>query len=126
MWNWRSVAGRGEAISQTFSNQALNTNFCYAGRGLLYIKPIIFDSTANSVTKASSLFNSFTVSCVDARDLSETCDFWITDPPYADAVNYHELADFFLAWYDKQLAKTFPEWISLQQKQCARLLLGFT
>jgi putative DNA methylase len=111
MWNWRSVAGRGEAISQTFSNQALNTNFCYAGRGLIYIKPIIFDSTANSVTKTSSSFNSFTVSCLDARDLKETCDFWITDPPYADAVNYHELADFFLAWYDKQFAKTFPDWI---------------
>jgi putative DNA methylase len=33
-----------------------------------------------------------------------------TDPPYADAVNYHELGDFFLAWYDKQLARAFPEW----------------
>jgi len=25
-------------------------------------------------------------------------------------VNYHELGDFFLAWYDKQLAKAFPDW----------------
>lgn len=48
------------------------------------------------------------ISIVDARDISETCDLWITDPPYADAVNYHELGDFFLAWYDKQLAKAFP------------------
>jgi hypothetical protein len=47
---------------------------------------------------------------VDARDLREICDLWITDPPYADAINYHELGDFFLAWYDKQLAKAFPEW----------------
>jgi adenine-specific DNA methylase len=39
----------------------------------------------------------------DARDLRETCDLWITDPPYADAVNYHELGDFFLAWYNKPL-----------------------
>jgi hypothetical protein len=46
----------------------------------------------------------------DARDLGIDCDFWITDPPYADAVNYHELGDFFLAWFDKRLAKTFPEW----------------
>lgn len=46
----------------------------------------------------------------DARDLREICDIWITDPPYADAVNYHELGDFFLAWYDKQLAKAFPDW----------------
>ena len=110
MWNWRSV-GRGEAISQTFSNQALNTNFCYAGRGLIYIKPIIFDSTTISDATALAKFDSFKVSCVDARDLRETCDFWITDPPYADAVNYHELGDFFLACYDKRLAKAFPEWI---------------
>jgi len=45
----------------------------------------------------------------DARDLREICDLWITDPPYADAINYHELGDFFLAWYEKQLAKAFPD-----------------
>ncbi|NCA69351.1 MAG: hypothetical protein EOM91_04465 [Sphingobacteriia bacterium] len=47
----------------------------------------------------------------DARDLTQTCDLWVSDPPYADAVNYHELADFFLAWCDKQLIKAFPDWI---------------
>ena len=47
------------------------------------------------------------VETIDARDLDFDCDFWITDPPYADAVNYHELGDFFLAWYDKQLAHAF-------------------
>ena len=88
----------------------LNTNYCYAGRGLIYLRPIIFDSTTISDATALATFDSFNVSCVDARDLRETCDLWITDPPYADAVNYHELGDFFLAWYDKQLAKAFPEW----------------
>jgi putative DNA methylase len=52
-----------------------------------------------------------TIDLRDARDIRETCDLWITDPPYADAINYHELGDFFLAWYDKQLAKAFPKWI---------------
>jgi hypothetical protein len=52
-----------------------------------------------------------TTAVVDARDIDRTCDLWITDPPYADAVNYHELGDFFLAWYDKQLARAFPEWV---------------
>jgi hypothetical protein len=55
----------------------------------------------------------------DARDLRETCDLWITDPPYADAVNYHELGDFFLAWYDKPLAQTFPEWTPDARAQLA-------
>ncbi|MGE5604090.1 MAG: DNA methylase, partial [Bacteroidota bacterium] len=37
-------------------------------------------------------------------------DYWITDPPYADAVNYHELSEFFLAWDKKLLKKAFPDW----------------
>src|SRR5690606_19658043 len=45
----------------------------------------------------------------DARNIEETCDIWITDPPYADAVNYHELSEFFLAW-DKGLKDIFPDW----------------
>jgi hypothetical protein len=118
MWNWRSV-GRGEAISQTFSNQALNTNFCYAGRGLMYMKPIIFDSTTMACRLNLPRFNAFSVTCTDARDLRHDCDFWITDPPYADAVNYHELADFFLAWYDKQLAKAFPDWTADSRAELA-------
>ncbi len=37
-------------------------------------------------------------------------DLWITDPGYGDAVNYDEVSEFFLAWYDKQLPKIFPDW----------------
>ena len=38
------------------------------------------------------------------------CDIWITDPPYADAVNYHELTEFFLAWDKRLIQNAFPEW----------------
>ena len=61
----------------------------------------------NRVNDVTVMDNSV-VQTADARDLRQTCDLWITDPPYADAVNYHELGDFFLAWYDKQLPKIFP------------------
>ena len=44
----------------------------------------------------------------DARTVGATADVWITDPPYADAINYHELSEFFLAWYEKPLATLFP------------------
>ncbi|MHB1201401.1 MAG: hypothetical protein ACYCZ6_17990 [Polaromonas sp.] len=66
----------------------------------------IFDAPA-----AAGTFGRSHVELTDARDVREINDLWITDPPYADAVSYHELGDFFLAWYDKQLSKTFPEWI---------------
>ncbi len=42
--------------------------------------------------------------------VSDVCDLWITDPPYADAVNYEELPEFFLAWYKPHLQACFPDW----------------
>jgi hypothetical protein len=95
--------GGGKA---TFANQALNTLFDYSVRPLTALKTSIlnFDSNVRRFEKSR-------LELLDARDVREECDLWITDPPYADAVNYHELGDFFLAWYDKQLAKAFPEWI---------------
>ena len=46
----------------------------------------------------------------DARDVDERADIWFTDPPYADAINYHELTDYFLAWYERLLPTAFKEW----------------
>ncbi|NAX23650.1 DNA methylase, partial [Vibrio sp. V39_P1S14PM300] len=46
-----------------------------------------------------------------ATDLVHNCDLWITDPPYADAVNYHEIAEFFIAWLRKNPPKPFDDWI---------------
>lgn len=89
----------------TFLNHALNTLFNYSCRPSLALRSSLVKLVSNFQTS-----NTPTVRVIDARDLTQTCDLWVTDPPYADAVNYHELGDFFLAWYDKQLARTFPEW----------------
>lgn len=103
-WMWH---GSNEKGDQTFNNQALNTLVSYSGRGLEKIGPTFqFLEGAFPITIASTCKTEIS----DARDLRNACDIWVTDPPYADAVNYHELGDFFLAWYDKQLAKAFPEW----------------
>ena len=110
--NWDSRLCRwrpdpaGEGVLDVFSNQALNTLFNYGNRGLTKLDTawtVNFGSQEYRVSRG-------TVKDADARDLRETCDLWVTDPPYADAVNYHELGDFFLAWQDKQIAKAFPEW----------------
>ena len=111
--NWNSrlsswLQQRGnEKGNNTFYNQSLNTFYNYSTRPMLKVGPTwtLFEETTES-----RKFAKCTVTSYDARDLRERCDLWITDPPYADAVNYHELGDFFLAWYEKQLAKTFPEW----------------
>ena len=97
-----------EGGSDTFSNQALNTLFSFC------VRPVPKLDTAWPAISRPEFDSTFTgeVLPIDARDLREIADIWITDPPYADAVNYHELGDFFLAWYDKQLACSFPNWVT--------------
>lgn len=111
-WNsrlssWLQQKGN-EKGNNTFYNQSLNPFYNFSVRPMLKIGPTwtIFEEVVEQRQYGGS-----NVKLSDARDLSENCDLWITDPPYADAVNYHELGDFFLAWYDKQFAKAFPEWI---------------
>ncbi|MBA3056684.1 MAG: DUF1156 domain-containing protein [Gammaproteobacteria bacterium] len=103
-WMWH---GSNEKGDQAFNNQALNTLVSYSGRAFTKIAPT-FDLLDGA--PLVWLPTSSSVKVADARDLRDQCDLWVTDPPYADAVNYHELGDFFLAWYDKQLANAFPEW----------------
>ena len=55
----------------------------------------------------------------DTRAVDTLCDVWITDPPYADAINYHELSEFFLAWYEKHLQRLFPEWYTDSKRALA-------
>lgn len=100
---WDSGASN---VKNTFFNQALNTLFNYGTRGLIKLSNIWKDNinSCNFTTHIN------TIVAIDARDLNTECDLWITDPPYADAVNYHELSEFFLAWDKKILEKEFKEW----------------
>lgn len=104
-WKSKQSGGLGGTMD-VFTNQALNTLFNFSSRSFLTLK-----SLSISMNFEGELKQNHHIQISDARDLSHSCDLWITDPPYADAVNYHELGDFFLAWYDRQLAKAFPEWI---------------
>lgn len=101
---WMADAAR-EQGSDVFANQALNTNYSYTVRPLRKLRSAWEISLLNISIGGLNV----SIENSDARDLREICDIWLTDPPYADAINYHELGDFFLAWYDKQLSKTFPE-----------------
>ena len=69
----------------------------------------------------SSRYNqtSANVSVNDARHVDYCCNLWITDPPYADAVNYHELTEFFLAWDKTLLSEAFPEWYTDSKRALA-------
>lgn len=110
-WNSRLCRwGTGQAresMAQTFYNQAFNTMWQYGVRGFSLIK------NASETSIEGNLefdLNKCCVTIADARDIDYTVDYWITDPPYADAVNYHELSEFFLAWDKRLLQEAFPEW----------------
>jgi putative DNA methylase len=106
-WNsrlsiWDSGAGK-VSIKNTFMNQALNTTVVYGSRGTEYLRSCLPKFKASTDAKGS-------VKTKDARLIKDKADLWITDPSYADAVNYGELGEFFLAWYEKLLPSIFPEW----------------
>ena len=98
--------GRKGGLQNVFSNQALNTLFNWGSRGLVdLIDYIQLD------TKLSPVRQSLTLSATPADKLTERAECWITDPPYADAVNYHEITEFFIAWLRKNPPKPFDEWV---------------
>lgn len=124
-WNsklgtWHS--GEGVENSQcTFTNQALNTLYNYGCRSFKNLKSswmyLINNKNFNTLNY---------VDIKDARTINLMQNIWITDPPYADAVNYHELTEFFLAWDKKLIEKIFPVWYTDSKRALAMAGTGTT
>lgn len=110
-WHPRSIGDKSE---QTFSNQALNTLYNYAVRSTIAMDDAVL-AKLNVFTNPGS----GTAIVKDARIVDRENDIWITDPPYADAISYHELSEFFLAWYEKQLPRIFLDWYSDSKRALA-------
>jgi putative DNA methylase len=101
---WNSSVGN-EKSEQTFYNQAFNTMVNWGTRSLNGIATSWFyDINAYFVEK-----NHF-IKLSDARSMQHCSNIWFTDPPCADAVNYHEFTEFFLAWDKCLLREAFPDW----------------
>lgn len=99
--------GKSPSVKNVFYNQSLNTLFNYGCRGLTLYKTIWFYNINNFKIDSHTLVNP-----LNATEIEEKCDIWITDPPYADAVHYHELTELFLSWDKTMIEKIFPEWYS--------------
>jgi len=95
----------GNSAIEVFYNQALNTLINFVARGWAMMKNPANPRHFSCPTEAK-----IATHLNDARLVEQACDFWITDPPYADAVNYEELSEFFLAWYKPHLQACFPDW----------------
>lgn len=94
-----------DVLAQTYYNQALNTMFNWGNRTSDSLATLWFGMG----DYVNPIHTNASVSLCDARQVQHSARFWITDPPYADAVNYHELSEYFLAWDKKLLPAIFPE-----------------
>jgi len=107
--DWNSKLCRWIAIhdksTQSFYNQAFNTLFNYTARGLPFV-----ETSFNINVDGIKLHSSFNIYVNTASRTRTNMNIWITDPPYADAINYHELSEFFLAWYEMPMKELFPDW----------------
>ncbi|MDY0134157.1 MAG: DUF1156 domain-containing protein [Atribacterota bacterium] len=108
-WNSRLAnwMNHWEKTNNVFYNQALNPFYnygirCYesheAGRS--------FGFNTSTLPPVNT-----SIKCAPANAVEDNVELWVTDPPYADAVNYHEITEFFIAWLRKAPPKPFDEWV---------------
>jgi putative DNA methylase len=100
------VAPAGDYVEHVFYNQALNVFFNYGVRAL--------GGLTDSLTSRFPKYHVTTSCKVENRPASEVAtvaDIFITDPPYADAVHYHEITEYFIAWLRKNPPEPFKDWI---------------
>ncbi|MDX8396656.1 MAG: anti-phage-associated DUF1156 domain-containing protein [Mariprofundaceae bacterium] len=94
-----------ESIAQTFYDQAINPHYCYGVRSFVTGSSYLF------LTKSSCPIQSqVEVVSTMSNQIKSDCELFITDPPYADAVNYHEISEYFIAWLRKNPPAPFDKW----------------
>ena len=98
--------GREPKLSDTFTNQALNTLTNYGVRASGYMLSLLEPFPTELL-----LAQSHDVDVASAADADQECAVWITDPPYADAVRYEEITEYFIAWLRKNPPAPFNRWI---------------
>lgn len=102
-------AGGGKA---TYANQALNTLANFSVRGVLGLESVLPEIAVDHCSPSQ-------VAACDGRSVEPTCDIWITDPPYADAVCYEEVSELFLVWYEAHIKRLFPSWYTDSRRALA-------
>lgn len=108
-WNaklcgWRT-AHNVESNTHVFANQALNTLINWTVLG--YNSVIRYADFSAPESHIAGKYQVETVSAVNADHQSHIL---VTDPPYADAVNYHEITEFFISWLRKNPPSPFDQW----------------
>jgi len=101
-----SQGGGRELPDHVFTNQALNTLYSFASRSWASI-----DSIYSTRLRDYPIQTNCKVKTHSSFDIDDICDLFVTDPPYADAVHYHEITEYFIAWLRKNPPAPFNEWV---------------
>ena len=101
------LGGPRELPNHVFYNQSLNLFWNYAFRSSTFLNQylLIIEDVARQRLPGMA-----TINARDAKDVAVISDLYITDPPYADAINYHEITEFFIAWLRKNPPPPFDQW----------------
>lgn len=111
------VAPNGDFPAMVFSNQALNTLVNYAQRSFReLVDPF---QVAGRYVPLTGVTHVETNSC---KEIGHSGDVMVSDPPYADAVNYHEITEFFISWLRTNPPPPFDKWTWDSQR--ARAIKG--
>ena len=102
---WEDGAGK-DLPGKIFSNQALNTWVRFGVRASHFLS----DSLVLRIDRAGAVTTDTTVIAQSAGRPSAPADLFITDPPYADAIVYHEITEVFIAWLRKRPPVPFDAW----------------
>jgi putative DNA methylase len=103
---WHRSDGGGGSVSQVFTNQALNTLYDYGTRASAYLAPAL----NLEYLREYPIHSVNTIASLPANKIAYQADIFVTDPPYGDAVMYHEITDFFIAWLRKNPPPEFSDW----------------
>jgi putative DNA methylase len=98
-------SGREMCLDRVFINQALNTLWNYGVRSTAYLPDNSSELPCQTLPAVR-----YEVKAQAAAAIDHSCDIFITDPPYADAVVYDEITEYFIAWLRRNPPKPFSSW----------------
>ena len=95
-----------DVVNHVFYNQALNTFYNFGCRASVGLIPAL-----QKTFPQIELHGHAEVVTRQASAVENSNDIYVTDPPYADAVNYHEITEYFIAWARALGRQVFPDFI---------------
>ncbi len=98
--------GRLPKVDHIFTNQAFNVFWNYGVRASWYS----IESGRVSVDIDAECTSKALILNLNSSESNSPSDIFLTDPPYADAVHYEEITEFFIAWLRKNPSDLFDQW----------------